>query len=161
MKSTFIIITILLLFFSCEKESLKSTSYNGTSPIEVRTEVPFKKVAMGSYLQPCFNDTIIKDSLSFQNILSKIDTNLRNFHLENKIFEKDVDFNIYDVIIAARGSANIAVYFEIVKIEEVNNQIYVTTKLDMSDATLATAPFYLAKIHKTNKKINFIHTDEE
>jgi hypothetical protein len=93
--------------------------------------------------------------------LSKIDTNLRNYHLENKIFEKDVDFNIYDVIVTSRGSANIAIYFEIIKIEEANNQIFVTTKLEMSDATLATAPFYLVKILKTNKKVNFIHTDVE
>jgi hypothetical protein len=161
MKPQFLLFSMMLLFFSCEKEALKSTSYNGTSPIEIKTEIPFKKVAMGSYLQPCFNDTIIKDSLSFQNILSKIDTNLRNYHLENKIFEKDVDFNIYDVIVASRGSANIAIYFEIIKIEEANNQIFVTTKLEMSDATLATAPFYLVKILKTNKKVNFIHTFEE
>lgn len=161
MKPLFVLFSMMLFLFSCEKEALKSSSYNGTSPIEVRTEIPFKKVAMGSYLQRCFNDTIIKDSLAFQNILSKIDTNLRNYHLENRIFEKEVDFDIYDVIVASRVSANIAVYFEIIKIEEVNNQIFVTTKLEMSDATLVTVPFYIVKIPKTNKKINFIHTTEE
>lgn len=136
MKPLFVLFSMMLLLFSCEKEALKSSSNNGNIPVEISTEVPFKKVAMGSYLQRCFNDTIIKDSLAFQNILSKIDTNLRNYHLENRIFEKEVDFDIYDVIVASRVSANIAVYFEIIKIEEVNNQIFVTTKLEMSDATL-------------------------
>lgn len=161
MKPLFVLFSMMLLLFSCEKEALKSTSNNGNIPVEISTEVPFKKVAMGSYLQRCFNDTIIKDSLAFQNTLSKIDTNLKNYHLENRIFEKEVDFDIYDVIVASIFSANIAVYFEIVKIEEVNNQIFVTTKLEMSDATLATVPFYIVKIPKTNKKINFIHTTEE
>jgi hypothetical protein len=161
MKPLFVLFSMMLLFFSCEKEALKSTSNNGNIPVEISTEVPFKKVAMGSYLQRCFNDTIIKDSLAFQNILSKIDTNLKNYHLENRIFEKEVDFDIYDIIVTSRFSANIAVYFEIIKIEEVNNQIFVTTKLEMSDATLATVPFYIVKIPKTNKKINIIHTTEE
>ncbi len=161
MKPLLVLFSLMLFLSSCEKEALKSTSNNENAPIEIRTEVPFKKVAKGSYLQRCFNDTIIKDSLAFQNILSKIDTNLRNYHLENRIFEKEVDFDIYDVIVTSRNSANIAVFFEIIKIEEVNNQIFVTTKLEMNDATLATEPFYIVKIPKTNKKINFIHTMEE
>jgi hypothetical protein len=50
---------------------------------------------------------------------------------------------------------------EIIKAEEKNGQIFATTKLIMSDATRPSIPFYAVKILKTNKKVNFIHTDVE
>lgn len=163
MKPLLVLFSMMLFLFSCEKEALKSTSSNANAPIEIRTEVPFKKVAMGvEYSNILFSDTIIKDSLAFQTFLSKIDTNLRSYYnIGNRIFEKEVDFDLYDVILASRTNPNLTSSFEIIKVEEKNGQIFVTTKLIMSDANSPSIPFYAVKIHKTNKKINFIHTTEE
>lgn len=153
MKQIITILSILLVFASCDNDNANSEP----------KDLEFSVILQGDYFNGNYDNTkenlVITDQKTWSSLISK----MKVFNDTNSYFpDATIDFKKYQVIAVFDEIHNYDGYsIDITKITQDNNRIYVTVDhlLPGGINAVITQPYHIVKITKSNKKVVFQQTN--
>ena len=148
MKNMFLILSILLTIYSCNKND-----DNQVFPQNKEFDVIYNGALSGNGSEGITqSNMVINNTNDWENLMSQMNS-VNN--LSDNFSETDIDFNDYIIIAVFLEVKSNGWEIEITNITENENSLVVSTNETELISSVITQPFSIVKIRRTEKTIEF------
>jgi hypothetical protein len=149
MKNMFLILSILLTIYSCNKND-----DNQVFPQNKEFHIIHNGVLSGNGSEGITqSNMVISNTNDWENLMSQMNNSFNT--VTDNFSETDIDFNDYTVIAVFLEVKGHGWEVEIINITEHENSLVVSTNENEFVNSVITQPFSIVKIRRTEKTIEF------